>query len=142
MVAKHKRSGTALSLPGGIAAGLAVSILVAVICCGVLAYLILNEKMDEGSVGYGAMVILVMSSGLGTWVATKCIKSRQLFVCGLFACCYFLTLLSVNALFFGGQYQGMGVTAGMIMAGTSCSFLILIAGNKSRKSLPKFRSYR
>jgi hypothetical protein len=54
---------------------------------------------------------------------------------------YYLTLLAMTALFFGGQYQGMGVTLGLVLAGAGTATLLSVKRKNSiTKGYRKLRS--
>ena len=140
MVSNRKVTGTAMSMPGGLALGGLVSLAVTVIGATLAAYMILSERIPENGAGYCSMVILLLSSSLGALTAVKKIKHRRLYVCMLSAVVYYGMLLSVTALFFGGQYKGMGVTALLVLAGTGTVALLgTKQDNTSRKHRNKIR---
>ena len=62
--------------------------------------------------------------------ATSFIKKMYLQVCLMAGACYYLTLLGITALFFGGQYQGVGVS-GIIIMITSLVMAIIPRKNGS-----------
>ena len=141
MVANQKVTGTASSMPGGLASGAAVSLLATVAGCWFFAYLISIEKLVQSAIGYCAMVIILLSALLGAAVAVRRIKRRRLYVCGLSGLIYYLCLLSMTALFFGGQYQGVGVTALLVLGGAGTAAMLSLKGEGSprrrkRKRLP------
>ena len=115
MAAKFKRNGRALSIPAGLGIGLLISLLLTFGGAAALSHLIATEKIGEGAMGYGIMVILAIASAMGAWGATSFIKKMYLQVCLMAGACYYLTLLAITALFFGGQYQGVGVSGIIIM---------------------------
>lgn len=119
MYRKKKISGTAMGLPVGIGLALLVSILITLAGSAVAALLVSSEKIGEGTIGYASMMILAMASLLGAWIAVMLVKRLRLQVAMLFGGCYYLLLLAMTALLFGGQYQGMGVTAIIILAGSA-----------------------
>lgn len=131
MVTNRKATGRAMSMGGGIALGTGLSLLVTLIGAMLVAWLIANEKLPEASVGYGSMVILLCASVTGAWLAAAKIKHRKLLVCILTGAGYYLSLLSITALLFGGQYQGMGVTGMMILCGCG---IVILSGLKPPKS--------
>ena len=116
MYGKKKVSGTAMSIPAGLGIGLLVSLVITVAGAAITAWLIASEKIGEGSTGYGVMVILALGAGLGALSAVYLIKRLRLQVCMLTGVCYYLSLLAMTALFFGGQYQGMGISAIVILS--------------------------
>lgn len=139
---KHKRSGTAASLPGGLVIGLGTSILITLIGCAAMSYMITQEKVEFNSIGYCTMCILSVSSITGSLLAAKSVKSKTAVVCALFALCYFLLLLAITAMFFGGQYQGIGATAITVLIGALCGMLLMVSGKHKRKNVRKITGYR
>ena len=130
----QKATGRAMSMPAGIAVGMAVSLLVTLVGAFVLGWLIDKEMLEMNSIGYGAMVILLAASFLGALTAKTRIKHRYLVVCLVSGVGYYLVLLAITALFFGGQYQGMGVTLALVLAGAGTAGLLSI---KKKKSITK-----
>jgi dolichol kinase len=47
-----------------------------------------------------------------------------MFVCLISGMIYFCVLLSITALCFGGQYQGIGVTGLVVLCGSCCAGLM------------------
>ena len=115
MYGKKKVSGTAMSMPAGLGIGLLVALVITIAGAAITAWLISSEKIGEGSSGYAVMVILALAAGLGALSAVYLIKKQRLQVCMLSGVCYYLSLLAMTALLFGGQYQGMGVSAIVIL---------------------------
>lgn len=131
MSSTRKVTGTASSIPAGLALGGFTSLVLTAAGSALTAYLILSEQLPEAAVGYCALMILLLSSAAGAWIAVKRIKHRRLFVCGLSAAVYYGILLSITALFFGGQYQGMGVTALTVLGGAGAVALLGANGTPS-----------
>lgn len=119
MVINRKVTGTSKSMPVGLGTGLLISAVVTIIGAMIVAWLVSHETLRESSIGYGTIGILLLSSTLGAWVAVKRIKRQRMVVSLLAGLCYFLLLVAITALFFGGQYSGMGVTAIVITAGSA-----------------------
>ena len=129
MVSNQKRTGTAMSIPAGLALGGAVSLALTLAFSAVIALLAVKGIISESSIGYGVMLLLLISATLGTATANAKIKRRKLMISGLSGLIYYAILLAITALFFGGQYKGMGVTALMILAGSG---LQLLTGQQGR----------
>ena len=110
MVANRKVTGTASSIPAGLALGAAVSLAITLAGAWIFAYLIAGEILKESSIGYCAMAIILLASVVSAAVAVGRIKRRRVYICGLSGLIYFGILLSMTALFFGGQYQAVGIT--------------------------------
>ena len=140
MVTNRKVTGTAMSMPAGLALGGLASLAVTVAGSVLAAHLILKERIPESGVGYCSLFILLLSSVLGAAISVNRIKRRRLYVCALSAAVYYGILLSITALFFGGQYQGMGVTALVVTAGSGVVALLGAKGEKTRgKRHSKFK---
>ena len=129
MVLNKKVTGTAKSIPVGICIGMFVALVVTLSGALITAWLVSNERISDDGIGYSAMIILMASSMLGTFTAQSLVKHQKLIICAATGGSYYLMLLSITALFFGGQYQGMGVTALVIAAGTAVIILTGIKGS-------------
>lgn len=133
MVANRKVTGRASSMPTGLALGGVLSLGVTVGLSLVTAKLVDAGTLAEESIGYAALVILMLSSGLGSWLAVAKIKRQRLAVCMLSGLIYYGLLLCMTALFFGGQYTGMGVTALAVAGGVLVVCLLGTGQGRSRK---------
>lgn len=128
MVLNHKPTGRAVSMPAGLMFGAFISMGMTVLAVGLIAKLVGSEYIKETQIGYGIMVTLLASSFFGALAAAGKIKRQRLMVCALSGLIFFLTLLSITALFFGGQYEAVGVTAILVLGG---SLLAVLAGGRS-----------
>lgn len=140
MFGKKKRSGTALSIPVGLSVGLLVGLLVTIAGAAFTAWLIASEKIGEGSADYAAMIILGVATALEALTAVYLVKKLRLQVSMLSGVCYYVTLLAMTALFFGGQYQGMGVTAIIILG--VCTVIAFLPTKNSQIRGKQKRAYR
>ena len=131
MVANQKVTGRSASIPWGIGIGVLVSVLLTVVGSAVVALLVSSETLPENGIGYCSIVILILSASIGSAVSYGLIKHRRLVVCMLHGLSYYLVLLGCTALFFGGQYQGMGVTALVVLAGCGTVGLLGLKGGKT-----------
>ena len=137
----HKKvSGAAMTIPAGLGIGLLVSMVITLAGAAAASHLVASEKIGEGSIGFAAMIILALASVMGAWCAISLVKRQRLQVCMMAGGCYYLTLLAITALLFGGQYQGMGVTAIVIAVG--CSLVALLPNKIGSKIKTKKRAYR
>lgn len=130
MTGKRMGGGKASSMPMGLAVGAMISMGITVVLAGILAYFMGKEVMQENAAGVGSVVILLAASALGAMTSFYKIKHRRLMVCLLSGVIYYLLLLACTALFFGGQYQGMGVTGLVILGGCG---VVALAGLKGEK---------
>ncbi len=122
-----------MSIPSGIAVGLGVSLAVTLLGAAVTASLLSKEMMTQLGLGYGAMITLLAASAAGGFTAWRMIRHRRLLVCGIHGAGYLALLLGVTALLFGGGYQGIGVTAAVILAGDGVVAWMGLKGEKTRK---------
>lgn len=140
MVINKKVTGKAMSMTVGFATGLAASLTLTLIGTAIVANMILSEKIGESAIGYGAIAILLAASAVGAWLAALLIKRRWMLVCLGAGGIYYLTLLGITAMFFGGQYQGMGVTALVVIGGCGAVGLLGLKGERSgNKRRKKYR---
>ena len=140
MYGKKKVSGTAMSMPAGLGIGLLVALVITVAGAAITAWLIASEKIGESSCGYAVMLILGLGVGLGALSAVYFTKRQRLLVCMLTGVCYYLSLLAMTALFFGGQYQGMGVSAIVILA--VCALIAFLPMKNGQRLGKKKKLYR
>lgn len=138
MTVNRKVTGTSVTMPIGIGIGCGISLVLTIIGAGIAAKLISMEVLREEAIGYGAMLIILAASICGAGIAVKKVKKRMLQVCALVGAIYFASLLAMTAMFFGGKYQGMGVTAMLVLAG--CGVVVLIAGREKKPK--KYRKGR
>ncbi|MDD5864063.1 MAG: TIGR04086 family membrane protein [Firmicutes bacterium] len=142
MVVNRKPTGKAMSIPGGLAVGALFSIGATLLLTAVLAKLVEGETVQQENIGYGVMVILTVSAFTGALVSFGRIKRQRLLVCGLSGLLYFVILMSMTALFFGGQYSSVGVTALLILLGSAVAALLGLkqGGGGRRKKIKVNRS--
>lgn len=138
---KVKRAtGTAVPMAIGMISGVGLGLITTILLSGLVAYLVLTEKLQETSVGYCAAIILASSVGLGCLIATVLIKRMLMQVCIGVGGSYYGMLLVITALFFGGNYRGMGVTASVVF-GTALAVGLLKLHNNERKQRAR-KKYR
>ena len=138
MKTKNKQTGKAASIPAGATFAAITSLGISAIGSLLVSWLVAGDRMKWESVGYGIMVILFLASFLGALIASSMVRHRRGVVCMLAGVTYYVCLLSLTALFFGGRYYGMGVTALMIVAGSGCAALVETGGKGQRN----YRKYK
>ena len=130
MTVNQKVTGTAVTMPIGICIGSSISVALTILGAGFVAKLISMEMLQETAIGYGAMIIILLASISGAGIAVRKVKKRMLQVSALVGVFYYVMLLAMTAILFGGKYQGMGVTALLVLAG--CGVVVLIAGREKK----------
>ena len=115
-------------MPRGLAAGAAANLATTIIGALVLSFMLSKESLQWENTGYVIMITLLLSSFSGTAVAISKIKRRRLLVGSLSCGIYFLILILTAVLFFGGTYEAIGITLGVIISGSASA--LLLTGNK------------
>lgn len=113
--------------------GLGVCLGVTVGAAALLAKLVDSETIPWENIGYGVMVLLLLASFLGALTAYGKIKRQRLMVCLMTGGGYFAVLLAMTALFFGGQYDSVGVTFLLILAGSGTAGLLGLRQGRGEK---------
>ena len=131
LVANQKVTGRAVSFPAGLAMGVGVCVGVTVAMAALTAWMESNNVIAENGVGYCIMLTLLLSSMAGALTAAGKIKRKRLASCMICGICYFFILFAITALFFGGQYSGVGVTGLVILGGSAAAVFI---GGKGKRS--------
>lgn len=131
MTVNQKVTGTAASIPAGLAMGTLVSLGITAALSALAAWLVRGGSVPEEGIGYCAMVILLLSSCAGALTAIRKTKRLRMQMGLAAGGIYWLCLLAATALFFGGQYEGIGVTALMVFCG-SMLVILLAPGGQNR----------
>ena len=118
MTTNKKVFGKAGSMPLGLAAGTAVGLLITIVFAVAMTQLVLGGKLEEEAMGYGAMMAIPVSAAMAALVSFAIVKRRRMQVCMLTGMAYLLSLVAINVLFFGGQFQGLVVTIMLILLGS------------------------
>lgn len=141
MIRNQKVTGRAMSMPSGLALGALVSMVTTILVAFIGAELILQEVVSQDLVGYFSMAALVTATILGAVTAARKIKHQKAIICLISGGIYFCILLSITAVFFGGQYEGFLITL-MTVALSSAAAIMIAAregknGGKRKHRKPK-----
>ena len=128
---KSNLTGRAASIPSGLALGAAVGTAATVAISFIGAEMIVRELIPQEQIGYCSMGALLAGAILGALTASAKVKRRKLLVSVLSGAVFLCILLAITALFFGGQYDGFGVTAITVMIGCTAA-VVLTNGKESR----------
>lgn len=132
MITSKKPTGRAASMPKGLFLGATVSLLITILSAVVIAKLVNSEYLSETKIGYGVMIAIMVASYSGAILAAFRVKRRILLVCLLSGILYYLILLSMTALFFGGQYEAVGVTGILVMGSAILAVFTVLPERKRR----------
>ena len=141
MEMKIRNKGKTRSVPGAMAISAAVSMGLTVLVSAGIAYALNVQKTTWEQVGYWIMGMLFAAAFLGAKAAVRAAGSQRGMVSMMAGLMYWGLLLCVTALFFGGNYDGIWVTAGIILGGCGASFLLSGPGS-GRRSVKKGRRNR
>lgn len=140
MAVKSKHAGTGLAF--GVGAGAILSLLMTLIGAAAVTFLIAAERIGEDQLGYGAGAAIFIGALVGALTAVAMAGEKRLIVCGLHAAVYFVILLCCTAMFFDGRYDGIGVTAMLILGANGAVWLLGMrrdSRGRGRVKMPKFR---
>ncbi len=140
MSTKRKAPRSTGSIPAGIGIAVAVSTVITILGAALCASLISQEVIGPEKTGLVSTVILVLSAAAGAITAMRLIGRLRMQMCLAAGGCYYLLLLSMTALFFEGQYEGLLPTAIAVLAGSGAVAILStviqkkggIAGKKMR----------
>ena len=134
-----KLSGRATTIPVGLAYGAMISTIVTTMISAIGAHLVTHELIPQEHIGYCSITALLLATISGALVASGKTKRRKFFVSIISGLIYFCILLGITALFFGGQYKGIGVTFLTVLLGTMAAAILSSRdrkhdrGNKHKK---------
>jgi len=139
---KKPPTGAAKSIPAGLGIGLLVSLSVTLLLAVLASWLIVSEVTPQDSLGYWAMGIMFVSTVAGALTSVCIIQRLRLQMSLLSALCYYVSLLCITGLFFGGQYQGMGTAGIMVILGALVSIGLGMVKKNNRKNTYRKKAYR
>lgn len=140
MVTNKMVFGKAGTMTKGILLGTTAAWILTLVSAIIMTQLVLSGSMKHTALGYWAMVLVPLVSAISAFIAVGIIKRQRMQVCLLSGLAYFVTLLIVNLVFFGGQFDGIVITAILILSGVLCVGLLGLRGE--RRGAKKYKSYR
>ena len=133
MTVNRKPTGTATSIPVGLAYGAVTATVVTLLLSAITAKLIDQELLGWEKAGYAVLLILLVASCLGAMVTAGKGKRQKLLMCLAAGGVYYGILLAATALFFGGQYSGVIETGLLVFCGSMLAAFTGNTGKKTRK---------
>ena len=131
-----KQSGKASSVPGALTISAAVSILITLAASLLIANFLNSEKITWEQAGYWIMGMLFTASFIGGKSAIMATKRQKILISIMSGILYWGLLLCMTALFFGGDFNSVWETAGIVLAGCGSAALLTVpAGKKNRKKV-------
>ena len=126
-----QQTGRSPSVGKAILSGTSTGAATSFLGAAVLAKLLDMEVMKMENVGYGILMIHLLAVFLGVKATLRRAGKAGTWAAAATGASYFLLLLAVNALFFQGEFTGMGVTLLLIAAATAGA--VLTEGKHSGK---------
>lgn len=123
-------------IPVAVGVGTLSSLLVMIIGAAVMTLLLANESIGENAMGYGVLLITMLSVVIGSLISILLVRSQVLIVGLCTALAFALVLLAMTALFFSGQYSGVPVML-LVMTGSAVAVALIVS-----RYLCKQKSYR
>ena len=111
-------SGQAPSLLKSVMAGVLLGAAWTIACAAVIAKLVDLQMLPVEKIGYGSMVAVLSGVFAGASLAGKRAGHMVVQAAVISGVSYFVCLLLVNAMFFGGSYRGIGVTLLLVALAT------------------------
>lgn len=128
----HQKSSTknsVNSMATVIVKGIVNSLIITIIAIGISAAIIMKELVSEEKIGNCAIVSILVAVTVGTTSVIN--KARKVSTALLVTASYVCVLLAMNALLFGGEYAGVGVSAALSLIG--CSLAMLLTRRRNTK---------
>ena len=126
----------------GIGASLIVTALMTLVGVGTTAYLIHKELISQSCNEIAATMIYLLSGAAGAFISMNSVKRWAIQAAALSCAAYFLLLLSVTALFFGGEYSQVTPALLAILGGCSVALGVKFLCGKNRKKYKIKTGYR
>ena len=137
MTTGQKTQGKGRTIPGSILLATGSELTLTLILCGVLAKLVDAEVLPEKTIPYSVWGILLISSFAGARISCRKAGHHNLLCCLLHGFAFLACLFSVNALFFEGQYDGVGGTALVVLLGCLLGILSFRKNGQRKKRRKK-----
>ncbi len=121
------------SIPAGLAIGLAACLAATLAATLIISVLVDSQVIRPESAGNGVCAGMLAASVAGSLAAICTVKKQPLLMAAGVAALYMAAMCAVTAMFFGGQYQGMGVTALLIFGGSIGAALLQLRTKQTGK---------
>lgn len=121
----YKQGGSLMDgLPAGLLIGAGGSMAVTMVLTALMAYFMDKEMIRSEATDVCSVIVLMLSSAAGSLIAWRKVGHHRLMVCLSAGAVYYLALAACTALFFGGEYRNLGITALVILAGAGAVVLL------------------
>ena len=132
-----QQTGKMPNLGKSVGRGVLTAAVVAFLATALLAKLVDMELLKMENLGYGIMILHPLAVFLGSGSAGRRGGHRAPAAVAMTGAGYYLVLLLVNALFFGGDFTGMGVT--LLLTGLGTCAGILTTGKREGRGRKRYK---
>ena len=116
----------------GMTAGITGSALTTLMSTAIFSWMISKKVIPEEHVIYCTVVILLISAITGSEIViSKCDKKAAMGICS--GIVYLAMMLIVTTIFFGAQYQRIGVTTIIVLVGCVLAAMLTKSDRKNHK---------
>ena len=127
-----KISGKATSVGGAALLGMVLGVVWTLVSAMGIAKLVDMEVLPMENVGYGSMAAVLSAVFVSASLAGRKAGHMVVQAAVMAGGAYFLCLLLVNALFFGGNFVGLGVTFLLVLIAIAAAILAAGRGRSGR----------
>lgn len=138
---KQIKAAAGGSLVSGLVFGASVSAALTLLGTALCAAMVSAETIPEQASGYSALAILFLAALGGAATGAGKAKNKRLYVCLAVAGIYMMLLLAMTAVFFEGQYSGVGVTV-LVLLSASIVAAMIGQGREKRTNLRRSKIKR
>lgn len=123
MVNHSKRMRKHAAMPVALGYGALISMGMILLGTAIMAQMIDREIMGADKKDYGIMILLIAATYLGSKTAYTRFGEKRFLISVLSGLTVFCLLLGITAVFFGGQFKGIGPNMILILCGCGLAAL-------------------
>lgn len=137
-----RTAGKTSSIPLSLAIGAGAGILVMLMTAALGALAVAQEWINEDAITIVSIVITVLASAVAAITSASLAGKRKLQLSLLSGVVLIVILLACNAMFFDGQYSGVGRSVIAIFATCAAASILAIREGRTGKKHAGKRAYR
>lgn len=129
---KHRtRSDKTYTIPKGIAVGTSITIGTLLAGISILAYFIVNGKLEPDMIQYISLAILALSVYAGVFLSSRMIMKQYAIVGLIQSAIMIVILIGAHIFFFEGAFEGTTGTIAVICAGAAGACMSVMAPKRT-----------
>ena len=138
---KMKVGSKKLPMLTGVLVGVATCVITMILGAALAAALILNETVGQAATQYMNVAIHVPAAAAGAVLSATLVGHKKFLVCAMTTGGYLIVLLLMNAVCFGGVFQGVAAVVLAMSAGMGLAILLLHRkkGGRKKYKAPTYR---